>query len=60
MNGSLTVSKKVAKTGGKIAGDARKSIETQTGKSVITSDNTQQLNELVIGVIETVANDNKD
>lgn len=50
--------KKVAKTGGKIAGDARKSIETQTGKPVITSNNAQQLNELVTGVIEAVANDN--
>ena len=50
--------KKVAKTGGKIAGDARKSIETQTGKPVITSNNAQQLNELVTGVIESIANDN--
>lgn len=49
--------KKVAKTGGKIAGDARKSIETQTGKPVITSNNAQQLNKLVTGVIETLAND---
>lgn len=53
----LEENKEVAKTGGKIAGDARKSIETQTGKPVITSNNAQQLNELVTGVIETVAND---
>lgn len=52
--------KKVAKAGGKIAGDARKSIETQTGKPVITSNNAQQLNELVTGIIETVAKENDD
>lgn len=56
----LEENKEVAKTSGKIAGDARKSIETQTGKPVITSNNAQQLNELVTGVIEAVANDNKD
>lgn len=56
----LEENKEVAKTGGKIAGDARKSIETQTGKPVITSNNAQQLNELVTGVIEAVANNNKD
>lgn len=54
----LEENKEVAKTGGKIAGDARKSIETQTGKPVITSSNAQQLNELVTGVIEAVANGN--
>lgn len=54
----LEENKEVAKTGGKIAGDARKSIETQTGKPVITSNNAQQLNELVTGVIESIANDN--
>ena len=54
----LEENKEVAKTGGKIAGDARKSIETQTGKPVITSSNAQQLNELVTGVIESIANDN--
>ncbi len=56
----LEENKEVAKTGGKIAGNARQSIETQTGKPVITSNNAQQLNELVTGVIEAVTNDNKD
>ena len=56
----LEENKKIAKTGGKIAGDARKSIETQTGKPVITSNNAQKLNELITGVIETVAKDNND
>ena len=33
----------VAKRGGKIAGDARKNIESQTGKSVISQQNSKQL-----------------
>ena len=32
---------KVAERGGKIAGDARKALETQTGKKVVTSINTK-------------------
>ena len=35
----------VARAGGKVAGDARKAIETQTGVPVITSKNAAQLNE---------------
>lgn len=45
----------VAQKGGKIAGNARKEIEEQTGKPVITSDNAQTLNEVVVGAIEAVA-----
>ena len=44
----------VAQKGGKIAGNARKEIEEQTGKPVITSDNAQALNEVVTGAIEAV------
>lgn len=44
----------VAQKGGKIAGNARKEIEEQTGKPVITSDNAQTLNEVVVGTIEAV------
>ena len=44
----------VAQSGGKIAGDARKNIEAQTGKPVITSDNAAKLNEVVTGMIEGV------
>ena len=44
--------KKVAGRGGKIAGDARKSIEAETGKSVITSQNAAQLNHVVAQMIE--------
>jgi len=36
-------SKKVAKSGGKIAGTARKNIEKQTGKKVVTRKYAQQL-----------------
>lgn len=49
----------VAKAGGKVAGDARKNIESQTGRPVITSDNAQTLNEVLTGAIETVAGKDK-
>lgn len=52
-------SKSIAGRGGKIAGDARKSIEAQTGKSVITSKNAAQLNEVVVKTIEDVSDKNK-
>ena len=51
---SLEENREVAQSGGKIAGDARKNIETQTGKPVITSDNAARLNEVVTGMIEGV------
>lgn len=51
----LEENKKVAKTGGVIAGNARKNIEKETGKSVITSDNAAKLSEAVTGMIEKVA-----
>lgn len=47
----------VANRGGKVAGDARKSIEGQTGKSVITSQNAVQLNKVVTDLIESVTTD---
>ncbi|MCD7872752.1 MAG: Bro-N domain-containing protein [Clostridiales bacterium] len=49
----------VANRGGKVAGDARKSIETQTGKPVITSQNAAELNEVVVKAIEDISNKNK-
>lgn len=49
----------VAKAGGKVAGDARKNIESQTGRPVITSDNAQTLNEVLTGAIETVTGKDK-
>ena len=42
----------VARAGGKVAGDARKAIETQTGVPVITSKNTAQLSEVVTNLLE--------
>ena len=42
----------VARAGGKVAGDARKAIETQTGVPVITSKNAAQLSELVTNLLE--------
>ena len=47
--------KKVAGRGGKIAGSARKAIEEETGKLVITSQNAMQLNHVVAHMIETSA-----
>ena len=52
----LEENRAVAKKGGKVAGNARKEIEEQTGKSVITSDNAQALNDVVVGTIEAVTN----
>lgn len=56
----LKENQEVAKSGGEIAGDARKSIEAQTGKPVITSDNAAKLNEVVTEMIEGVVGTNKD
>lgn len=52
----LEENKTVAKQGGKIAGNARKNIEAQTGRPVITSDNANSmlLNSTVVGMIEGV------
>ena len=52
----------VARSGGKVAGDARKAIEQQTGVPVITSKNAAQLNQVVANLIETtgeITNKNK-
>ena len=56
----LEENREVAQSGGKIAGDARKNIEAQTGKPVITSDNASRLNEVVTGMIEGVVNNEED
>ena len=42
----------VARAGGKVAGDARKAIESQTGVPVITSKNAAQLNHVVTDLLE--------
>ena len=45
----------VARAGGKVAGDARKAIESQTGVPVITSKNAAQLNQVVTKLLEGAA-----
>lgn len=47
----------VAQRGGSVAGDARRSIETQTGQPVITEKNAAQLNTVVTDMIEGVVHD---
>ena len=42
----------VARAGGKVAGDARKAIESQTGVPVITSKSAAQLNQVVTDLLE--------
>lgn len=41
-----------ARAGGKVAGDARKAVEAQTGVPVITSKNAAQINQVVVDMIE--------
>ena len=45
----------VARSGGKVAGDARKAIEQQPGVPVITSKNAAQLNQVVSNLIEATS-----
>lgn len=47
----------VARAGGKVAGDARKAIEAQTGVPVITEKNAAQLNQVVTNLLEGVSED---
>lgn len=47
----LTANKQVAREGGSIAGDARKSIEAKTGQSVISASNALDFGRL-IGEVE--------
>jgi len=51
----------VARSGGEVAGNARKDIEYRTGEPVITSQNAAQLNMLVTNLIAGIADDmNRD
>ena len=49
----------VAKTGGHIAGEARERIEKETGSPIITSKNSNGLNNVVTGMIEGVTKTNE-
>jgi hypothetical protein len=48
----MSENKEVAKRGGKVAGDARKSIEADTGQPVITQKNAVDFGQLISNVIE--------
>ena len=49
----------VAKSGGEAAGVARKEVERRTGKSVITSKNATELNQIVTDLIEGITEEEK-
>lgn len=49
----------VAQRGGKVAGDARRAIEADTGRPAVTAENAAQLNAVVTDVIEGVAEADK-
>ena len=53
----LDENKKVAKSGGSIAGNARKEIEDRTGQPVVSSKNATELNKVVAGMIKEVTED---
>lgn len=57
----LEENRAVAKQGGKVAGNARKEIEFQTARSVVTSGNAQTmlLGNAVVGMIESVTEENE-
>lgn len=58
----LEENRAVAKQGGKVAGNARKEIESQTGRPVVTSGNAQTmlLGNAVVGMIESVTDENEE
>ena len=49
----------VARRGGNVAGIAKKALEAETGRPVISSQNAAQLNTVVTGMIEEVAGTGK-
>jgi hypothetical protein len=53
----LPENQQIAKRGGKVAGDARKAIEADTGKPVITSQNAVDFSRLISDVVETADDD---
>ena len=52
-------SRLVARRGGKVAGDARRAIEADTGRPAVTAQNAAQLNAVVTDVIQGVAEADK-
>ena len=51
----LEENRKVARRGGRIAGNARKELEQETGTPVVTAENAQTLQQLVTGAVEDAA-----
>ncbi len=49
----------VARRGGKVAGDARRAIEADTGRPAVTAENAAQLNAVVTDMIQSVAEADK-
>ena len=52
---SFEENREIAKRGGKYAGNARKEIEADTGKPVITSKNATELNQVMVDLIENIS-----
>lgn len=53
-------SRKVAKRGGAVAGNARKMIEDETGRPVVTSMNAFDFAQVIAGVLEVAAIEDSD
>ena len=49
----------IAKQGGNVAGNARKEIEEKSGRSVITSKNATELNQVVVDLIENISKEDE-
>ena len=48
----LEENRQVARRGGRIAGNARRELEQETGRPVVTAENAQTLQQLVTGAVE--------
>ena len=57
---TLTENIEIAQRGGNVAGEARRTIEQDTGRPVITSKNAAKLNRVVTDLIEGVAEESKN
>ncbi|MBQ1430839.1 MAG: hypothetical protein IIZ05_04390, partial [Firmicutes bacterium] len=53
----LEENRRVSQQGGRIAGNARKEIEEETGRPVVTSQNAKQIKGVVIDLIEGITID---
>ena len=56
---TFSENQEIARRGGRIAGQARRAIEADTGKPVITSKNAAQLNQVVMDMIEGTVDQEK-